>query len=144
MLLALQNNMLLAPAAAVAFSGPSIADFSVSINQPISARDFSSRFSGSLTPITYAAVGTLPAGLSLSSAGVLTGTPTVAGTYAGIIVRATDASANTADSNSFTITVSSASLGIVAVGGGDVSDENLDIGTAEESVYASVVEYLRQ
>jgi uncharacterized protein (TIGR03437 family) len=46
--------------------------------------------SGGQAPYTFSAVGSLPAGLSLSSAGVLAGTPTVAGTF-GIHIQATDA-----------------------------------------------------
>ncbi len=46
--------------------------------------------SGGQAPYTFSAVGSLPAGLSLSAAGVLAGTPTVAGTF-GIHIQATDA-----------------------------------------------------
>ena len=46
--------------------------------------------SGGQAPYIFSAVGSLPAGLSLSSAGVLAGTPTVAGTF-GIHIQATDA-----------------------------------------------------
>lgn len=42
-------------------------------------------------PLTYlVASGTLPAGLTLSSAGVLGGTPTAAGTTNGIVIRASN------------------------------------------------------
>jgi hypothetical protein len=66
-----------------------------------------SYFSGSLTPFTYSIFsGTLPAGLSLnSSTGVISGTPTTAGTTTGLVIRATDASSNTANSNSFSIVI---------------------------------------
>ncbi|NKJ23375.1 putative Ig domain-containing protein [Dyella sp. SG609] len=51
--------------------------------------------SGGTPTYTYAlSVGTLPAGLSLSSSGVLSGTPTVAGTF-NFTVRATDSSTGT-------------------------------------------------
>ena len=51
------------------------------------------------------ASGTLPAGLTLSAAGVLSGTPTMAGVTTGLVVRATDASGTTASSTSFPIDV---------------------------------------
>lgn len=65
-------------------------------------------FSGTLTPLTYSLQsGALPPGLSLnSSTGVISGTPTTAGTYSGIVVRATDTGSNTASTNAFTFTVS--------------------------------------
>jgi hypothetical protein len=36
---------------------------------------------GGIAPFTWASTGTLPTGLTLSTAGVLSGTPTAAGTY---------------------------------------------------------------
>ncbi|PZQ18412.1 MAG: autotransporter outer membrane beta-barrel domain-containing protein [Rhodanobacter denitrificans] len=52
--------------------------------------------SGGLAPYTYAViVGTLPAGLSLSSAGLLSGTPTADGSYS-FSVQATDSTGGTA------------------------------------------------
>lgn len=63
-------------------------------------------FNGTQTPITYSIVGTpLPTGLSLSTDGVISGTPTGDGITSGTIVRATDVDNNTADSNAFTTTV---------------------------------------
>ena len=57
--------------------------FSVAYNQTLAA-------TGGTAPYTYAVtVGALPAGLTLSSAGVLSGTPTVSGAFA-FTVRATD------------------------------------------------------
>lgn len=69
-----------------------------------------SYFSGTETPFTYAVhAGTLPAGLTLNtSTGVISGTPTTAGTSSGIVIRATDATPNTADSNAFDIVVDAA------------------------------------
>lgn len=64
-------------------------------------------FAGSATPFTYSSVGTaLPAGLTLSSStGIISGTPTTAGTTSGIIIRATDANNATADTNSYSIVI---------------------------------------
>jgi len=49
--------------------------------------------------------GTLPAGLSLSSAGVITGTPTITGQVSAIVVKVQDSGANTA-TQSFSLNVS--------------------------------------
>jgi hypothetical protein len=92
-------------ASPVAFSGtvPTLnGQRTVSFSQSLA-----SYFTGSFTPFTYAVQsGTLPSGLSLdSSTGVISGTPTVTGTQTGIVVRATDASSNTADTNSFSIAI---------------------------------------
>jgi hypothetical protein len=77
----------------------------VSSSQQLSA-------SGGVPPYTWTvSVGSLPPGLTLSSSGAITGTPTAAGTY-GFTVRATDAAAATAQ-QAFTLTVT-ASLAIGA------------------------------
>lgn len=70
----------------------------------------STYFSGSETPFAYSVQsGTLPAGLSLNaSTGVISGTPTTAGVSSGIVIRATDATPDTADTNSFSITINAA------------------------------------
>lgn len=46
---------------------------------------------GGVAPYTWDAIGTLPPGLAFSSGGVLSGTPTTAGTYSSFSLRATDA-----------------------------------------------------
>jgi hypothetical protein len=61
--------------------------------------------SGGRSSYTYAAVGALPPGLTLSSAGVLSGVPYTAGTYAGLQVRATDQDGRTGLSTVFSIEV---------------------------------------
>lgn len=60
---------------------------------------------------TYSPVGTWPAGVTVSGAGSISGTPTTPGTYSNLRVRRTDVGALTADSNLFTITVSAAAAG---------------------------------
>ena len=63
---------------------------------------------GGRGPYAFALVGgPLPAGLSLSSAGILLGTPTSAGTVSGLRVRATDADGRTASTDPFAIAVAS-------------------------------------
>lgn len=92
------------------FDGPSIAAISATEGVALSALDVSSRFSDAESALTFSAVGSWPAGVTVSSAGVISGTPTTAGTYSGLQVRATDAGALTADSNTFSITVAAAAL----------------------------------
>ena len=74
------------------------------------SEDLSSYFSGTETPFAYTVQsGTLPAGLTLnSSTGVISGTPTTPGTATGIVIRGTDATPDTDDSNSFSIDISPA------------------------------------
>lgn len=93
------------PSVPVAFSGP--IDNQAGTEGVAFSLDTSTYFSGSETPFSYSVqAGTLPAGLSLNgSTGVLSGTPTTAGVSSGIVVRATDAMLNTADSNTFSITI---------------------------------------
>jgi photosystem II stability/assembly factor-like uncharacterized protein len=69
----------------------------VAYNQTISASDGTAPYSFAVTS------GALPAGLSLSSAGVLSGTPTAVGSYA-FTVTATDAASHTGSRN-YTLTV---------------------------------------
>src|SRR5580765_7040161 len=65
--------------------------------------------SGGASPYTYSlASGTLPSGITLnSSTGAVSGTPAFesAGTYSGIVIRATDNVGATADLASFTLTI---------------------------------------
>lgn len=69
---------------------------------------------GGRGPYAFALVGgPLPAGFSLSSSGILSGTPTTAGTVAGLRVRATDADGRTASTEPFSIAVATS----VAVSG---------------------------
>lgn len=64
-------------------------------------------FSGSNIPITYAlTAGIMPSGLALDAdTGEISGTPDTVETQAGLVVTATDASTDTADSNAFEIDV---------------------------------------
>jgi hypothetical protein len=109
---------------APAFDGPSISNLTLTVNVAMNSRDYSSRFSD-IESLTFTIVGTLPTGLSLSGAGVLSGTPTVLGTTTSLEVRASDGSL-TQDSNSFSITVADAAVGEAGVGAVDVGD--VDVG----------------
>jgi uncharacterized repeat protein (TIGR02543 family) len=53
---------------------------------------------------TFAATGSLPTGVSISSAGVISGTPSIAGDFV-LTVTATDANSATATTSSFTIVI---------------------------------------
>ena len=77
---------------------------------------FTPTAAGGTTPYTFSInAGTLPAGLSInSSTGAITGTPTTAGTSAGIVVRVTDNAGATANLAAFTLTVAAAASGLRA------------------------------
>ncbi|WP_394889552.1 Ig domain-containing protein [Mesorhizobium sp. AaZ16] len=67
---------------------------------------------GGTAPYTFSvASGALPAGITLnSSTGVVSGTPTVTGSFAGIVIRVTDNASATADLASFTLEVEAAGI----------------------------------
>ena len=66
---------------------------------------------GGTAPYTWAVTsGTLPSGLSLSSAGVISGTPSAAVAAAGLVFTATDSAKNTANSSGITLTINPAAL----------------------------------
>jgi hypothetical protein len=94
-------------------AGATATSCSITINGPLSlpcpsttAGDVGAAFSsqlaatGGVTPYSYAVVGTLPAGLTLSGAGLVSGTPTAAGTFT---IKVTDATGATSTSCTFTI-----------------------------------------
>ncbi|GLQ82877.1 hypothetical protein GCM10007881_64000 [Mesorhizobium huakuii] len=67
---------------------------------------FTASASGGTPSYTYSLVGSWPTGISInSSSGVVSGTPTVSGTFASLSVRVTDGASATADLASFTLTV---------------------------------------
>lgn len=78
----------------------------------------SAYFTGDITPFSYAVTtGTLPAGLSLNgSTGVISGTPTTPASAVSIVVTATDDDTNTAATNAFDITITSAASVVKGVG----------------------------
>lgn len=87
------------------FPGPSITDMTLGMSVAMSPVNVSSKFNDT-DALTFSAVGSWPPGLSVSSAGVISGTPTSAGAYTNLKVRATDTASQTVDSNTFTITIS--------------------------------------
>lgn len=92
------------------FVGPSISIASLTQNAAMTAVDVSSRFSDAQA-LTFSAVNPMPAGITVSSAGVISGTPTASGTFNNLLVRATDPDGNSVTSNTFTITVASDTTG---------------------------------
>lgn len=90
------------------FSGPDIANISGTVGSPIVNANVSAKFSDT-DALTFMAVGTWPAGISVTSAGVIQGTPTQTGTFSNLKVRATDTASQTVDSNAFTISTAEAS-----------------------------------
>lgn len=62
--------------------------------------------SGGSSPYTFSYTGTLPTGLSLSSSGILSGTPTSTGTYS-FTVTATDSASHTG-SRAYSVTIAAA------------------------------------
>lgn len=103
--------------AAPTFPGPSISNLSISQGVSMTAVDVASKFSDT-DALTFSAIGTWPAGVTVSSAGVISGTPTTLGTYTSLQVRATDTAAQTADSNTFSaaVTAVTATLNFQAAG----------------------------
>ena len=78
------------------------------------------------TPITFSVLsGSLPTGLALSSAGVLSGTPTAAGTYT-FVVKAANGTSPDANTASITITITAAGGGGSSSGGGGSSTPVVD------------------
>ena len=90
------------------FDGPNIANQTGTESAALTPLDVSGLFSDAESALTFSTVGTWPAGVTVSSAGVISGTPTTAGSYTGLQVRATDAGSLTADSNTFSFTIAAA------------------------------------
>ena len=94
--------------AAPTFPGPNIGNQTGAVGTALTSNDVSAKFSDTDT-LTFSAVGTWPPGVTVSTAGVISGTPTTAGTYSGLAVRATDTAAQTVDSDTFAFTISASS-----------------------------------
>lgn len=92
------------------FAGPDLALSTLSLSVLMTPVDAAGRFADpdSGDAGTYSAIGTWPAGVTVSLAGLISGTPTASGTYSNLRVRRTDGGGLTADSNLFTITVAAA------------------------------------
>lgn len=93
------------------FSGPDISVPGLVVGTPMASINAALRFADpdSGDTGTYSAVGTWPAGITVSSAGLISGTPSAVGTSSSLRVRRTDVGGLTADSNLFSIAVSATS-----------------------------------
>ena len=98
--------------AAPTFSGPNIGAQSGTVGVALTGNNIASKFSDT-DALTFSAVGTWPAGVTVSSAGIISGTPTTAGTYSALKVRATDTAAQTIDSDAFSFTIAVAVAGTI-------------------------------
>jgi hypothetical protein len=95
----LLNNLMQATGSAPVFFGP-VSNITVTVDVAMASVDLSVYFTGATS---YSIAGTLPAGVTLNtSTGVLSGTPTETGTFAGLVVTGTNASGST-DSGSFSL-----------------------------------------
>ena len=99
--------------AAPTFPGPNIGNQTGTVGTALSANTVSDSFSDS-DALTFSPIGSWPPGVTVSSAGIISGTPTTAGTYSTLQVRATDTAAQTVDSDVFSFTISAASHLITA------------------------------
>ena len=95
------------------FTGPNIGNQTGTVGTSLTSNNIASKFSDT-DALTFSAVGSWPPGVTVSSAGVISGTPTAAGTYASLKVRATDTAAQTVDSDTFSFTINSAAHLITA------------------------------
>jgi len=90
--------------AAPTFPGPNIGNQTGLVGVALSANDVHAKFADG-DALTFSAVGSWPPGVTVSTAGVISGTPTTAGTYSSLKVRATDTAAQTVDSDTFSFTI---------------------------------------
>lgn len=90
--------------------GPVIAGTPVlTATQNAAYAGFTASAHGGTAPRTFSLVGTWPTGISVnSSSGVVSGTPTNAGTFNGLSVRVTDAASKTDDIPTFSLVVAAA------------------------------------
>lgn len=122
---------------APSFSG-TISDLSATVGVALTPVDVSSLFSDAESSLTFSAIGTWPAGVTVSGAGVISGTPSAAGTYGSLQVRATDAGGLTADSNLFSVTVAVA-VGTISVSS-PLKNNTGTLLSSETSVVCSVLQ----
>ena len=116
------------------FNGP-IPDQSATQNQSYSLNTANYFQETEGDTITYSTSSSLPSGISLSSAGVLSGTPTSTGNYT-VIIKATDKDGTT-NSNSFTFSVVGAEVPPVM---NNIPDQSATVGTAYSLDLSSYVQ----
>jgi len=104
------NNFTISVGAAVSsvpvFNGPTISVPTLVESTVMANLSVAARFSDPQgQALAFSALGAWPPGVTISTGGIIQGTPTTAGNYSGLSVRATDPDGNSADSNTFSITV---------------------------------------
>jgi hypothetical protein len=133
MLIPLLQNNVLGGAIPPVFVGPNYSTLTLVQNQPMTPRNYSTRFTEVTgQDMTFTLNGSVP-GLSLSSAGVLTGTPTNLGTTA-VSLTAEDEDTDTVDSNTFNIVVVASGTGNGDIGGGNLGGADIggpDVGGSD-------------
>lgn len=89
------------------FSGSNIGTQSGTVGVALTPLDVSSRFTDpdAGDTRTFAPVGSWPAGVTVTSAGVIQGTPTTSGSFTGLTVRATDTGSLQVSSDTFTFNI---------------------------------------
>ena len=85
---------------------------------------------GGVAPYSWTLSGTLPAGLSISSSGLISGTPTAAGTTTGLTFHVTDSNQDSASSIALTLQINPAAL--------VVATTSLPVGTVGVTYSAAV------
>lgn len=120
--------------AAPTFTGPNIGNLTGAVGVALSANDVHAKFSDG-DALTFSAVGSWPPGVTVSSAGVISGTPTTAGTYSSLKVRATDTIAQTVDSDTFSFTIAS----VAAISITDLKDLTTGTLRASESGITAII-----
>ncbi len=87
------------------FPGPNIGNQTGQDSVAFASVDVSGSFAD-VDAMTFSAIGTWPAGVTVSSAGVISGVPSAQGSYTGLQVRATDTAAQSEYSDTFSFTIS--------------------------------------
>ncbi len=79
------------------WTGYRVIDQQGAVGSALVPYDISGKVSGGTAPLTFTALGAWPAGVSVTTSGVIQGTPTTEGVYNGLKVRVTDALGNAVD-----------------------------------------------
>jgi surface protein len=127
------------PTVAPVFSGP-VPNQSWTVGVAITPLDIASFFTGT-APITYAlTAGTWPDGISMDTAGLVTGTPTTEETETGLIVTGTNVAGSDV-TNAFQADVAAAVAGFVTTWRTTGIDEDITLPLVSTSTYNMLVDW---